>query len=283
MSHSQLSHHAVPVSGEEARQRAEAWAQAWNNSDLNTVLTHFHEDATFRSPIAQDIVGRGTLRGKAELREYWQQALQRVGRLHFSIENVIWNAGGNEIVVLYQAEFSGKSRRVCERMRLNPEGLVVDAEAYYGISGATQAENKAGHLFIPEHSIHLAKEFFRRVWNAPHDLSAIDELMTEDYTITTAGQVVKGRKAFAAWVAEFQKKILDASNEHLELFSNTTGDRVVSRWVCRGINNGILGLPATGKPISFTGIAIWRVEDGKLAECWVERSAWELYNLLKQQ
>jgi predicted ester cyclase len=82
-------------------------------------------------------------------------------------------------------------------------------------------------------------------------------------------------------VIEFQTKILEASNEHLELFANATGDRVVSRWVCRGLNNGILGLPATGKPISFTGIAIWRVEGGRLAECWVERSAWELYNKLK--
>jgi hypothetical protein len=34
------------------------------------------------------------------------------------------------------------------------------------------------------------------VWNPPHDLNAINELMTEDYTITTAGQVVKGRKNF---------------------------------------------------------------------------------------
>ena len=39
----------------------------------------------------------------------------------------------------------------------------------------------------------LVLEFFNRVWYPPHDLEAIDELMTEDYTITTAGVVVKGR------------------------------------------------------------------------------------------
>lgn len=126
----------------------------------------------------------------------------------------------------------------------------------------------------------LAREFFRRVWSPPHDLDAIDELMTVDYRITTAGQLIEGRAAFKAWVAEMQKLVGNATNQHLELFTNAAGDRVVSRWITRGVNNGMFGLPADGQPIEFTGIAIWRVEDGKLAECWVERSAYELYRRL---
>jgi steroid delta-isomerase-like uncharacterized protein len=126
----------------------------------------------------------------------------------------------------------------------------------------------------------LAREFFRRVWTPPHDLSAIDELMTEDYRITTAGQVIAGRDAFKKWVAAMQIVVENATNEHLEVFTNQQGDRVVSRWVCRGTNKGMFGLPPDGKPVSFSGIAIWSVRDGKLAECWVERSAWELYNIL---
>ena len=51
-------------------------------------------------------------------------------------------------------------------------------------------------------------------------------------------------------------------------------------WICSGRNNGMLGLPADGRPVAFTGIAIWEVRDGKLARCWVERSAWELYQNL---
>jgi steroid delta-isomerase-like uncharacterized protein len=128
---------------------------------------------------------------------------------------------------------------------------------------------------------HLAYEFFQRVWAPPHDLEAIDELMTEDYRITTAGKVISGRKEFKAWVAEMQRMIADATNEHLEVFTNAAGDRIVSRWITRGANKGMFGFPADGRPISFTGIAIWRVEDGRLAECWVERSALELYNHLR--
>jgi predicted ester cyclase len=59
-----------------------------------------------------------------------------------------------------------------------------------------------------------------------------------------------------------------------------SGDRLISRWITRGGNNGLFGLPADGRPIDFTGIAIWRVESGRLAECWAERSAYELYRRL---
>jgi predicted ester cyclase len=127
----------------------------------------------------------------------------------------------------------------------------------------------------------LARDFFRRVWSPPHDLDAIDELMTEDYTITTAGTVIAGRAAFKEWVAQMQKTVGNATNEHLELFSNAAGDRIVSRWVTRGTNQGLFGLPADGRPIAFTGIAIWRVADDRLAECWVERAAFELYRSLQ--
>jgi len=131
------------------------------------------------------------------------------------------------------------------------------------------------------HPEHLVREFFRRVWAPPHDLGAIDELMSEDYRITTAGSVVEGREAFKAWVEAMQLLVRDATNAHLEIIVNAAGDRVVSRWITRGFNGGMFGLPATGEPIEFSGIAIWRVADGRLAECWVERSAYELYGRLR--
>jgi len=135
-------------------------------------------------------------------------------------------------------------------------------------------------MIEPSKAEWLAREFFRRVWAPPHDLSAIDELMTPDYRIVTAGQTVAGRDAFKAWVGEMQKLVPGATNEHLEIIVNESGDRVVSRWITRGRNNGMFGLPADQRPIEFTGIAIWRVEHGRLAECWVERSAYELFTTL---
>ena len=126
----------------------------------------------------------------------------------------------------------------------------------------------------------LITRFFNRVWTPPNDLNAIDEMMTEDYTIISGGKVIKGREAFKIWVKEFQTHLLEARTVSQEAFSNATGNRVVSRWICSGKNNGIFGLPPDGRFISFTGIAIWKIQGGKLAECWVERSAFELYQEL---
>jgi steroid delta-isomerase-like uncharacterized protein len=129
----------------------------------------------------------------------------------------------------------------------------------------------------------LAETFLERVWGPTHDLAAIDELMTEDYAIVTAGAVIRGRDVFKRWVAEFQQKLRDARTISVESFADKAGERIVSRWVCTGRNNGIFGLPADGQPVSFTGIAIWRVQGQRLAECWVERSALELYLKLSGQ
>ena len=113
----------------------------------------------------------------------------------------------------------------------------------------------------------LVENFFGRVWSPPNDIDAIDELMTEDYEITTAGNLIKGRDNFKAWVKEFHQVLLDATTESLDVFSDDKGERVVSRWVCSGINNGILGLPANQKKVSFSGIAIWTLRNGRFSAC----------------
>lgn len=128
----------------------------------------------------------------------------------------------------------------------------------------------------------LAVEFLSRVWGPAHDLHAIDELMTEDYVIHSAGTSIRGRDVFKAWVANFQTVLEDARNEILEVFADASGERVVSRWLCTGRNRGIFGLPADGRDVAFTGIAIWRVRDGRLAECWAERAALEAYRALTE-
>jgi putative hydrolase of HD superfamily len=147
---------------------------------------------------------------------------------------------------------------------------------------ATEARAQAGGSSPAGGAERLAVEFLSRVWGPSHDLDAIDELMTEDYAITSGGRVIRGREAFKNWVREFQARLRDARTTNVEAFANPAGDRVVSRWLCTGLNNGLMGLPADGRRVSFTGIAIWRVEDGRLAECWVERASWELYQELSR-
>lgn len=58
------------------------------------------------------------------------------------------------------------------------------------------------------------------------------------------------------------------------------GDRVVVHWRLLATQQGeFYGMAPTGKPISLQGIAIYRVEGGKLMERWV---VYDLYGLIEQ-
>jgi steroid delta-isomerase-like uncharacterized protein len=47
------------------------------------------------------------------------------------------------------------------------------------------------------------------------------------------------------------------------------GDKVVYRWTATGTHQGEdMGIAATGKRVTLTGITILRIEDGKIAERW---------------
>jgi steroid delta-isomerase-like uncharacterized protein len=50
------------------------------------------------------------------------------------------------------------------------------------------------------------------------------------------------------------------------------GDLVAARWTASGTNTGPwAGMAATGKPATFSGVNIFRIRDGKVAEIWNHR------------
>lgn len=129
----------------------------------------------------------------------------------------------------------------------------------------------------------LLAEFWARVWNPPYDLDTVDRLCTEDFVITNAGTDIVGRAAFKEWIKAFTLKIQELRLVSDDMFNSSDGTRVVSRWTVTGFNRGMFGTPADHRPVQLTGIAIWELRDGKLAHNWVERSAYELSQQLKQQ
>jgi steroid delta-isomerase-like uncharacterized protein len=49
------------------------------------------------------------------------------------------------------------------------------------------------------------------------------------------------------------------------------GDKVLIRWSMSGTHEGeLMGIPATGKPMTITGFDYFRIENGKIAEMWQE-------------
>jgi len=58
------------------------------------------------------------------------------------------------------------------------------------------------------------------------------------------------------------------------------GDKVVERWTSTATHQGeLMGIPPTGKWSKTTGISIFRVADGKLAEQWVN---WDMLGVLQK-
>jgi predicted ester cyclase len=58
------------------------------------------------------------------------------------------------------------------------------------------------------------------------------------------------------------------------------GDKVAARFTARGVHRGaFMGLRPMGKSITMTGIEIFRIEDGKIAELWGEAN---LLGLMQQ-
>ncbi|MGY5035864.1 ester cyclase [Streptomyces sp. 900116325] len=123
----------------------------------------------------------------------------------------------------------------------------------------------------------IVEAFWAEVWN-DHNPDKIDDFVIEDFVITNPDGSIEGRENFKAWVADFLDQVHDLRLEVVQSFQNEDGSRVASRWIVRGRNSGLLGTEPDGRPISFSGTAVWAVrEDGKLQHNWVDRATWELY------
>jgi steroid delta-isomerase-like uncharacterized protein len=114
------------------------------------------------------------------------------------------------------------------------------------------------------------------------DLDAADELCAPDFVIHAPGlppelqRGPEGVKRFAAMLRRGFGDVVEITHED----TIAEGDKVVIRWSSRGTHRGeFLGIPPTGKATTTTGIDIFRVEGGRLAELWQN---WDQLGLLQQ-
>jgi hypothetical protein len=114
---------------------ASEWAGAWNERAVERVLGYFREDCTFTSPTALAVAGVATVRGKDALRAYWGKALAGIYSLRFAIDRVIWDATTRELAIIYVSTVDGRTKRVSENLTFAPDGLVISAEVFHGVSG----------------------------------------------------------------------------------------------------------------------------------------------------
>lgn len=112
-------------------------------------------------------------------------------------------------------------------------------------------------------STEVVENFWQQVWQSRNP-DAVDELVAEDFAITSGGVVIRSRKEFKKWVAAFLASIDDFKFEVVETYQNEAGDRVVSRWRVMGKNNGFMGSEPCQSPIDMTATAVLHVRGGGL-------------------
>jgi len=108
--------------------------------------------------------------------------------------------------------------------------------------------------------------YTEEVWNQ-RNLDVLDELMTTD--------VINHSPIRLELNLETHKQIMSM---YLTAFSEfhvitddiiAEGDKVVNRWTATGIHQGeLMGVPATGNQVVWTGITVSRLADGKIVETW---------------
>ena len=114
----------------------------------------------------------------------------------------------------------------------------------------------------------LVRRFEEAVWNERNP-ARVDEFFADNHIFRAAGSPPLDREGHRQMIAHFQDAFPDGRNTSEELLAE--GDKVVQRWTFRGTHQGAFqGIPPTGKPVTLTGISIWRVDGGTIVESWHE-------------
>ena len=119
-----------------------------------------------------------------------------------------------------------------------------------------------------------------KLWNGG-DIAIVDDLYSKEALYHNADFVdVKGPekiKGFVKWVYTAYPDFAITFDEPMKF-----KDRTVTTFKATGTNNGPLAgdMPPTGKRMSFNGVTIYKIENGKVTEAWVYYNQLPLYKQL---
>ena len=112
----------------------------------------------------------------------------------------------------------------------------------------------------------LVRRWFDQVWNKGR-AEAIDELMSDRSVVHGLGDDLRGPAGFKPFHAAYRDAFPDLALQIEHLVADD--DLVAVQWSATATHSGGgLGFAATGKRVSFSGMAFIRVEGNKLVEGW---------------
>jgi steroid delta-isomerase-like uncharacterized protein len=115
----------------------------------------------------------------------------------------------------------------------------------------------------------ISRRFFEEAFGKGK-LNVLDEIIAADHVNTGPGALPEspaGPEGTKQLVTLYRNAFPDLHFTIDEQIAE--GDKVVTRWTAVGTNKGeLLGMPATGKSSTVTGIVVDRIANGKIAESW---------------
>jgi steroid delta-isomerase-like uncharacterized protein len=125
----------------------------------------------------------------------------------------------------------------------------------------------------------LVRGFIEAVWNEGR-LDRIEEFVDPGFLDheSTFPFSVRGREGVQRVLVFFRTAFPDVHWNVEDVVAE--GPKVVVRFTARGTHRGsIVGFPGTGRRITVTGLVIFRIESGRIAESWTH---WDTLGLLQQ-
>ena len=118
----------------------------------------------------------------------------------------------------------------------------------------------------------IVRRWIEEGWNK-HNLAVIDEVYAPNFVQhEPEPQTVKSSEALKQYVGTYLTAFPDLQLSIEDLIGE--GDKVVWRFVSNGTHTGpFMGIPATGKKGVITGIVIFRLENSRIAEAWLNIDA----------
>jgi steroid delta-isomerase-like uncharacterized protein len=114
----------------------------------------------------------------------------------------------------------------------------------------------------------LARRAMEELWTKG-DLTVIDQLYSDDCIFHDLGspEDIHGRDGLKQYARMYRTACPDLQCTVEEIMAE--GDKVALRWVSRGTHKGDLaGISPTGKKVTFRGIQLQRISNGKIEEEW---------------
>jgi steroid delta-isomerase-like uncharacterized protein len=122
---------------------------------------------------------------------------------------------------------------------------------------------------LSEENKALAHRFHMDIFQQGN-LAAVYQIIGPDFVWhapATPPEWVQGPEGVRRAAADLRTAYPDLNFTHEDTLAE--GDRVMIRWIMRGTHNGpLMGIPATGKPVTVAGIDVFRIADGQIVELW---------------